>query len=424
MKKVLIRGPILTRTGYGEQARFAYRALKSRPDLFDVYVIPTNWGQTGWIIEDTEERKELDTIITATTKHIQYAQQVGAPAFDVSIQVTIPQEWEKIAPINIGFTAGTETTHISLKWVESSHLVDRIIAVSEHTKEAFVNTEYTGQTPEGQPVSAKCTTPIDVVGFPTKNLTPTPVDIQTSTDFNFLSVLQWSPRKNLENTIMWFLEEFKEDENVGMIVKANIARNCHVDRLHTEGRLKSLKQRAGDHKCKLYLFHGNCTDEEMLGLYTNDNVHAFINLAHGEGFGLPIFEAAASGLPIVAPNWGGQKDYLNATVETKRKGKVRKKTRCLVSKVDYRLANIQPEAAWENVLIPESSWCYPQKSSYKNALRRVYKNYDRFNSQAKTLQASVETNFSEDVQNKKFVESVLASLDENTQAAPSQIVTL
>jgi glycosyltransferase involved in cell wall biosynthesis len=162
----------------------------------------------------------------------------------------------------------------------------------------------------------------------------------------------------------------------------------------------------------------------MLGLYTNDNVHAFINLAHGEGFGLPIFEAAVSGLPIVAPNWGGQKDYLNATVETKRKGKVRKKTRCLVSKVDYRLANIQPEAAWENVLIPESSWCYPQKSSYKNALRRVYKNYDRFNSQAKTLQASVETNFSEDVQNKKFVDSVLASLDENTQAAPSQIVTL
>ena len=42
MVKVLIRGPILTRTGYGEQARFAYRALKSRPDKFEVYA-----GQLG-----------------------------------------------------------------------------------------------------------------------------------------------------------------------------------------------------------------------------------------------------------------------------------------------------------------------------------------------------------------------------------------
>ena len=424
MKKVLIRGPILTRTGYGEQARFAYRALKSRPDLFDVYVIPTNWGQTGWIIEDTEERKEIDAAVVATTKHIQYAQQIGVPPFDISVQVTIPQEWEKIAPVNIGFTAGTETTHISLKWVESSRLVDRIIAVSEHTKEAFVNTEYTGQDTNGQPVSAKCLTPIDVVGFPVKDTTPAPMEFNTQTDFNFLSVLQWSPRKNLENTIMWFLEEFKEDENVGMIVKANIAKNCHVDRIHTEKRLKALKERAGEHKCKLYLLHGNCTDEEMIGLYNNENVHAFINLAHGEGFGLPIFEAAANGLPIVAPNWGGQKDYLNATVETKRKGKKRTKTRCLASKVDYKLSNIQKEAAWENVLIPESSWCYPQKSSYKNALRDVYKNYDRFRGQAKKLKASVETNFSEEAQNKKFVDSVLASCENTTETAPSNIVTL
>ena len=55
-KKILIRGPILTRSGYGEQTRFAYRSLKSRPDLFEVYLIPTGWGQTSWITDDTDEQ--------------------------------------------------------------------------------------------------------------------------------------------------------------------------------------------------------------------------------------------------------------------------------------------------------------------------------------------------------------------------------
>ena len=35
-KKILLKGPLLTRSGYGEQARFALRSLRSRIDLFDI----------------------------------------------------------------------------------------------------------------------------------------------------------------------------------------------------------------------------------------------------------------------------------------------------------------------------------------------------------------------------------------------------
>mgnify|MGYP001346800657 CR=1 FL=1 len=35
-KSILLKAPLLTRSGYGEQARFALRALKSREDLFDI----------------------------------------------------------------------------------------------------------------------------------------------------------------------------------------------------------------------------------------------------------------------------------------------------------------------------------------------------------------------------------------------------
>ena len=107
--KLFFKGPLLTRSGYGEQSRFALRAINSRPDLFDVYIQPLQWGQTSWISEEDEERAWIDQCVEKT---IGYVQQGGK--FDVSFQVTIPNEWEdNLAPTNIGFTAGMETTKVA-----------------------------------------------------------------------------------------------------------------------------------------------------------------------------------------------------------------------------------------------------------------------------------------------------------------------
>ena len=46
-KKILIKAPILSRSGYGEQARFAFRSLRKNEDKFDIYVVNTNWIVTG-----------------------------------------------------------------------------------------------------------------------------------------------------------------------------------------------------------------------------------------------------------------------------------------------------------------------------------------------------------------------------------------
>ena len=59
-KKILLKAPVLTRSGYGEQSRFALRSLRSREDLFDIYVQPLTWGETSWIHEENEERAWID----------------------------------------------------------------------------------------------------------------------------------------------------------------------------------------------------------------------------------------------------------------------------------------------------------------------------------------------------------------------------
>jgi len=62
-KKIFVRGPVLSQSGYGEQSRFALRALRTREDLFDIYLQPTSWGKTGWVWKEDEFREWMDARI-------------------------------------------------------------------------------------------------------------------------------------------------------------------------------------------------------------------------------------------------------------------------------------------------------------------------------------------------------------------------
>ena len=103
--KILVRGPVLSQSGYGEQARFALRALRSQENKYDVYIQPIRWGNTGWVWEDNDERRWIDEMITKTANYVREGGQ-----FNMSLQITIPNEWEQLAPVNVGYTAGIETT--------------------------------------------------------------------------------------------------------------------------------------------------------------------------------------------------------------------------------------------------------------------------------------------------------------------------
>ena len=305
-KKILLKGPLLTRSGYGEQARFALRSLRSREDLFEVFIQPLQWGHTSWTSEVDEERAWVDQTIEKT---IGYIQQGGQ--FDISLQITIPNEFERLAPKNIGYTAGIETTKVAHQWIQKANEMDKIIVVSNHSKQVFDNTEYQAQnTQTGEQVLLKIQTPVEAVGYPVKTFDNLPeLDLGLSTAFNFLTVAQFGPRKNLQNTIKWFVEEFR-NEDVGLVVKSNIAKNCLMDRNRLHGDLTNFIRQQGERQCKVYLLHGDMTDAEMHSLYNNERIDAFVSLPHGEGFGLPLFEAAYSGLPVVTVGWSGQLDFL------------------------------------------------------------------------------------------------------------------
>ena len=378
-KKIVVRGPALSQSGYGEHCRFILRSLKTREDLFDIYLMNIPWGKTNWLFDDDEERHWIDGLINKTVPYLHEKKQ---PDFDVSLQVTIANELERMAPINILVTAGIETDRVSPVWIQKCHeLADKIIVVSEHAKKTFQETKIKAHDEHGNEIDYKLTKPIEVINYPIRDFKKTDLKIKFENDFNFLCVSQWGPRKNFENTVQWFMEEFKDDD-VGLVIKTHLGGNSIIDKANTETRLKSLINKYSDSKCKVYLLHGYMNKDELHSLYSHSQIKALINFTHGEGYGLPMFEAAYCGLPVIGHDWGGQKDFLYALKKNK-KGK--EKLKALFCKVPYTMATIQDNAVWRGVLEPESMWAFVQETPAKIALRDVKKNYGMYKSRAKSL---------------------------------------
>ena len=404
-KKIIVKAPALSTSGYGEQSRFALRALREKEDIFDIYLINIPWGKTGQLTEG-EEVEWMNGLIQKAA--IYKKQCADNPVYDISLQITIPNEFEKLAETNIGYTAGIETTKVSPQWIHNSNSMDKIIVPSNHSKNVFEQTVYKAKNEStGELIDFKLRTPVEVCAFPVKEVETGELDLQLETEFNFLTVAQWSARKNVEATILNFLKEFKDEEDVGLVLKLNIAKNSTIDKMHTTNKLKSVvsrfKEQHGEPKCKLYLLHGSMTEEEIQSLYRHPRIKAFVTTTHGEGFGLPMFDAACAGLPIAAPAWSSYVDFLCAPKKDK-KGKIKNKPHFV--KIDFELKQVQKSAVWDGVIQADSQWCWVKDHSVREALREMKKNHQSHCGIAKKLQGFVLESFSKEKQLSKFADLV------------------
>ncbi len=134
---------------------------------------------------------------------------------------------------------------------------------------------------------------------------------------------------------------------------------------------------------------------QMTSLYTNSKIKSIINIAHGEGFGLPFFGATREGLPFFIFGWSGQKDFL------KHDGKE------YFQSVNFEIQPIQKETVWPGVLEENTMWAYADQGSYKMTLRKTYKNWDAAKETAEELKLIVNDKFSDEKLFEGFVKAIV-----------------
>jgi glycosyltransferase involved in cell wall biosynthesis len=305
-------------------------------------------------------------------------------------------------------------------WIQKCMEMDKIIVVSNHARDVFYNTSYDMQDSQGnivQQLKLEKDNPnhpeIVTVNYPVKETGSTKFEHKFETKFNFLTMAQWGPRKNLEATIGWFVEQFKDNEDVGLIIKASLQNTSNIDREYTKEKLANLlgSERLSERKCKIYLIHGDMTEEEINGLYQHHSVKAFINLAHGEGFGLPMFEAAYHKVPVVAMGWSGHVDFLYAPDKKKKNKKAKKEMIPYFAKVNHEIGQVRPEAVWEGVIESHALWAYPVENSYKIALKDVYENYKSYKKTATDLDKYLRSKFTNANQYRQFADATYKEKD-------------
>ncbi len=403
MKKVIITGPIFSRSGYGEHTRCVFRALAKNPEKYDLYLSPTKWGQTSWSYKNNSDINEQKLM-----EHCVQKRQMFQGEYDVSMQVLIPNEWQNLAKVNIGVTAGIETNKSSAQWIQFCNAMDKVVVISKHSKDSFVNTVYDIMDDAGLPQGKlKCTVPMDIIGYPVKEKlisSEETLDIDITTDFNFLSIAQAGPRKALHETVVWFAEQYKDDPNVGLILKANQVNNSYVDRKYMIQSLEQMLAPIKDRKCKIYLLHGNLSEEEIHSLYKNEKIHCYITTTRGEGYGLPIFEAAYSGMPVVAPAWSGHLDFLYMPVQNSKSKKI--KNTPMFLKTKYKLQEVSEESVWENVIDADSKWAYSDEKSFKKNLSQAKTSYKMHKENATKLQEYLRGEFTEENIYTKYQDAV------------------
>jgi glycosyltransferase involved in cell wall biosynthesis len=382
--KVLLRAPLLTNSGYGVHSRQLFYWLYNKKDI-ELTVECLQWGRTSWLLDS-----EYDNGIVG--KIMERSKPITQGKYDVSFQVQLPDEWDtNLANKNIGVTAAVESDKCNPKWVDCCNKMDHIVVPSTFTKNVIKR-------------SGMLTTKISVIEewfngrITSKSSISKALENKNfkkiDTPFNFLVIGQLTgqaredDRKNLLNTLSWLCEEFKDNKDVGIVLKTNFGKGTHIDKSivkkYFKDNLKSIKQTEFP---KIHLIHGNLSSEEIAALYQHNKVKAYALATRGEGYGLPYIEAAASGLPIIATNWSGHLQFLEKDY---------------FYPVDYTLIDVAKSKIDNRIFVEGVKWADPSKKDFMVKAREVYENYSKAKDKSKALKKNILHNYNATAICKKY----------------------
>ncbi len=409
--RFVISCPFDTYSGYGARSRDLVKAIIEL-EKYKVELLPQRWGGTAWGF--CNDHPEWKFLMSHTCKPDWNKTQP-----EIWMQISIPNEFQRVGKYNIGCTAGIESTMCKAEWIEGVNRIDETWVSSNHAKKVFESTIYDRKNKITQQVEGKLKIekPIHVVfeganldiykKIPSSKIKNINLD-QIKESFCFLFVGHWMQgefghdRKNVSLLIKAFFETFKNQLNPpALILKASNGVSSYMSREDLLDRILKIRKTVKGNKASVYLLNGDLTDSEMNELYNHPKVKSMVSLTKGEGFGRPLLEFSLTGKPIMVSGWSGHTDFLHPKYNFLLPGKLEK---------------IHPSAA-NQWLIAESSWFKPDEPHIGSSFKEIFKNYRKVLKKTSKQSQHAKNNFSFNKM-KKLISNLLTS---NLPYFPKQV---
>jgi len=267
-----------------------------------------------------------------------------------------PEHWPRFSEPdkrNIGYTVW-ETDAPPPHWRGLMNWADHILVPSRFNREMFQ--------------SAGIEPPIDVVPHIVRPepAAPSTECVDSFRDnhgihrehFVFYTIEAWTPRKALWKTIHAFLQAFDADDPVSLVVKTGRTGPRSSAAPHdspTETLVRELVSHS-ERPPSVVLIDNEMTAVEIDLLHHVGD--CYLSLAHSEGWGLSVFDAAASGNPAIVTGWGGHLDFLGDRWPYL---------------VDFEMVPVM-DAQGRKSYLPTQNWAAPSIDHAVRLIREVYQN--------------------------------------------------
>jgi glycosyltransferase involved in cell wall biosynthesis len=335
-------GPILHGTGWHDHASGFFRALHRRHP-----VAAMNDGRQAMPRDVPPDVLEM----------LAHARRLGGEPADVGIGIGAIEDLSRVeGDKRIGF-AVWETSILRTPDVRRLQQLDEVWTATEWGRQLLtsngIREELVRVVPEG--VDAARFTPAE------------PSAPRGGRPFRFLCVARWQVRKGLEELIAAFCREFAPHEPVELVLRCITA----AWEPPAEQRVAALLR--PPHPPVIAI--GELLDrQELVDLYRSAD--AFVLPTKAEGWGLPISEAMACGLPVIVTSYSAPADYLDDS------------TAYLI-----RVASMVP--AYDPIWYPHPTafgfWAQPDVEHLQALMRHVYEHPEEAREKGRRAREAVVT---------------------------------
>lgn len=237
-----------------------------------------------------------------------------------------------------------ETTKLPDSWFEPLREADRYWVPCVQAREMMIQNGFAADTIDVAPLGA------DVSVFhPDVAPEPALADLE---GFKFIHVGRWQHRKGTADLLRAFDAEFAGDPNVRLILSCANPKRPDID--------IAKELRALDLGCldQLTFLGAAISNERMAGVFTAADAGVFPT--RSDPWGLPISEAMACGLPVIATHYSGPADYMTADT-------------------GYPLAWRAEPCPWMPATMADGDyglWSEPDFTELRRLMRHIYENRD------------------------------------------------